>query len=159
MENQSIIEGLDKHLSKVNEVGEDVTAIEKLIYKYANGKSFGKLVWALIRPTIASQGGRFIAPSFNDIKQPLIGDIKDTVALMQKESDMSKQECINYLLDPNEYDDEIGNYADTSFAEALPDLYDGHSGLNVIMDHEDDMINFLNREIKKNYKMLISAVR
>lgn len=152
--NKNLIESLDKHISKVNEVGEDVTAIEKDIYKKAKDNLLGKLIWALIKPTVVSQGGKFIAPNFNSIKPLLVSDIKNAVLIMQKEFNMPKEEAIGCLLDPSKYDDEVGNYADTTFAEPASEV-----NVQVVSKHLDDMINYLDREIKKNSHALITAVK
>ena len=159
MENKSIIEGLDKHLSKVNEVGEDPASVEKLILKRANGP-VGKLIWEIIKPTILSQGGKFIAPNFNAIKPLLIADIKSEIKIMQKEGwNESPEEIAKALLDPAAYDEEIGDYVDTCFFGYYEDLYDGKSDLNVLMRHENAVMDYLKKEVKKNYKMLLAAVR
>ena len=78
-------ERLDKHLKSIKEVSElNAQEIEKALYKYADTKNLGKLIWALIRPTVQAGGGRFISPSFTDIKQPLLADIKDESKVHRK---------------------------------------------------------------------------
>ena len=150
-------ERLDKHIQSIKEVSElNGPEIEQAISRYPF-KSFANLVIALLRPTIEASSGKFIAPNFNAIKPLLILDIKQTVRAMTEDG-MSKEEAKGYLLDPAEYDEEIGNYADTTFAEAYDDLCDGNRPLIRIHHFLDDLVNYLNKEIKKNYKNLIGVI-
>lgn len=146
-------EKLDKHLKAIKEDAN----LEQNIYKKAETRTLGKLVWALLRPTLTSNSSKFIAPSFNDIKAALIADIKDSVKDMQKEWDEPKETIVGYLLDPSKYDDEIGNYADTTFAEPVSDLLNT-AELKSISHFENDLVNYLNKEIQRNYRQLIISV-
>ena len=158
-DNKTLIESLNKHLSKVDEVGENSPVeLEKLIMKKANGNAFGKLVWAMIKPTVVAQSGKYVKPNFNEIKPLIVKDLKDSIAIMTKEDDMTKEEAIGYLLDPAQYDDEIGNYADCTFADGLIDIIDAPGGA-IVGKFEDEMVDFLDKEIKKNYKQFIQAVK
>ena len=78
-----------------------------------------------------------------------------------EEEGMDRQEAIEYLLNPTKYDSEIGNYADTSFADMLDDGHDGktNKASKIIVKFFDDIVDYLEREIKKNYRALIQAVK
>ena len=150
---ESLEERLDKHIQSIKEVSElNGPEIEQAISKYPF-KSFANLVIALLKPTIKAGSGKFIAPNFNAIKPLLILDIRQTVKVMTEEG-MNKEEAKDYLLNPAKYDDEVGNYADTSFAEAYNDLCNSNKSLTRIHHFLDDLVDYLNREIKKNYKAL-----
>ncbi|MBQ3423229.1 MAG: hypothetical protein IJH34_16585 [Romboutsia sp.] len=71
---------------------------------------------------------------------------------------MDKEEAKDYLLNPAKYDDEVGNYADTSFAEAYDDLCNSNKSLTRIHHFLDDLVDYLNKEIRKNYKNLIGVI-
>ena len=159
----NLTERLDKHLQSIREEANySSTEFFKELkdYNYRDDKDFAKLVYELLKPSVDSQGGKFIAPNFNSIKPLIIKDIKYNIDVMEEEG-MDRQEAIRYLLDPTKYDPEIGNYADTSFAEMLDDGHDGkiNKASKIIVKFFDDIIDYLEREIKKNYKALIQAVK
>lgn len=148
----NLTERLDKHLKSIKEVSElNAQEIEKAINKYGH-KEFGKLVLALLKPTLQAQTGKFIKPNFNQIKPFLIPDIKTNINIMVDDNEMNREEAKEYLVNPTKYDEEIGNYADTSFAELYDDLCDGNRPLISIHHFIDDLVDYLNSEIKKNYK-------
>lgn len=160
---KNLTERLDKHLQSIREEANySSTEFFKELkdYNYRYDKDFAKLVYELLKPSVDSQGDRFIAPSFNSIKPLIIKDIKYNIEIM-KEEGMDRQEAIEYLLDPTKYDPEIGNYADTSFAEMLDDGHDGkiNRASKIIVKFFDDTVDYLKREIKKNYRALIQAVK
>lgn len=151
--NKNLTERLEQHLQNIKEFADPVVSeIEQAISKYAH-KSFGNLTIALIRPTLQNGLKKFVAPNFNSIKPLLILDLRSTVRNMVEEG-MSKEEAKDLLLDPAKYDDEVGNYADTSFAELYDDLCDGNRPLIKIHRFLDDLVDYLDKEIRKNYKAL-----
>lgn len=156
----NLTERLDKHLKSIKEISElNGPEIEKALYKYADTKNLGKLIWSLIRPTVQAGGGRFITPNFNDIKQPLLADIKDTVALMIKDTpDWDRNEVKEFLIVPDKYDEEMGNYADTSFGDGIEDFLKKHREFANISKYSQDMIDYLDREIKRNYKSFYNQI-
>ena len=123
----NLTERLDKHLQNIREeVNYSSTEFFKELkdYNYRDDKDFAKLVYELLKPSVDSQGGKFIAPNFNSLKPLIIKDIKYNIEVMEEEG-MDRKEAVEYLLDPTKYDPEIGNYADTSFADMLDDGHDG----------------------------------
>lgn len=151
---------LNKQLSKITESEIDLNKLKNDIKKYANGKTVSSLVWALIEPTAKAGGDKFIKPDFNSIKPHLINDIKAEIKIMQKEGwDEPTEEIAKQLLDPSQYDDELGNYVDTCLYGYYADMYDGHSDLNILMNHEDDVMQYLGDGIRRNYKQLIREVK
>lgn len=164
-DNKSLVESLDKHLSNVSEAYDDnLEGFKKWLNQVGSrfgSKTFLKLVLAVIEPSLTHKYPGFTNPRFNDLKPLLIADIKDTVATMVK-GGMSKEEAIASLLDPNAYDEEVGNYADTTFTEPVFDMVDRiPDGLifKKFAFNSEDMRDYLDYEIKRNYKSLIQAVK
>lgn len=163
-ENQTLTERLDNQLSKISEAGKEVTSkdIERLVYKYSQPPT-DKLIWALIKKSVEKDSDKFIPPSFNEIKPLLIKDIKHWVKVIMSPdySDLPPEErdgVIRDLLDPNDRL-EYENYANTTFGEdKFWDKIWTDSNLEKVRKYEEDVINFLDREIAKNYRSLIPQI-
>lgn len=160
----NLTERLNKHLKSIKEISElNAKEIEKAILKRENN-SFGKLVIALIKPTLISKQDKYVIPSFNVIKPLLIADIKDAIKEMQKEGwDESVEEIAKQILypivDKSQYDSELGDYVDTTFLEEYTLLYEKDSNLKILEKLEGDIVDYLYENIEKNYRALIQAVK
>ena len=159
MMNKQLRVRLSKQLSRIVEEEIDLRELEKSIKKHSSNSNLAKLIFELIKPTAQSNSNKFIRPSFNIIKPLLVRDIKDQIKIMQREGwDESSEEIALSILDPSRYDEEIGDYADTTFRGYYSDLYDREPDLSILLQYEGNVIEYLKQEIKNSYKNLVTQV-
>lgn len=150
---------LSKQLLRIVEEEIDLRELEKSIKKHSSNSNLAKLIFELIKPTAQAHSNKFIRPSFNIIKPLLVRDIKDQIKVMQRGGwDESPEEIALSILDPSRYDEEIGDYADTTFQGYYSDIYDREPDLSILLQYEGNVIEYLKQEIKNSYKNLVTQV-
>lgn len=119
--------------------------------------NFQNLLFELFKPTIEQQSETYINPDFQTILPYLINDIYTTTKLMEDQSGIDPLQSLNILVDPDCYDEEIGNYVDTTLSEFID--FGWEDKPIEIDSYMEDMPKFLQENIDNHKDMIIQEVQ